>query len=101
MPELGVEVLVSLATLTAMEIVLGVDNVVFISILTGRLPPGQAALARRVGLALALVMRIGLLLAISWVIGLTQPLFQLIRPFSGRDLILLGGGLVLIGKATW
>jgi predicted tellurium resistance membrane protein TerC len=100
-PELGGDVLIALVTLTAMEIVLGVDNVVFISILTGRLPAGQAAIARRVGLGLALVMRIGLLLAISWVMSLTQPLFHLIRPFSGRDLILLGGGLVLIGKATW
>ena len=101
MPDLGPDVLVALVTLTAMEIVLGVDNIVFISILTGRLPPDQAVVARRVGLALALVMRIGLLLAISWVMGLTQPLFHLVRPFSGRDLILLGGGLVLIGKATW
>jgi len=101
MPELGADVLIALLTLTAMEIVLGVDNVVFISILTGRLPPDQAAIARRVGLGLALVMRIGLLLAISWVMSLTQPLFTLVRPFSGRDLILLGGGLVLIGKATW
>jgi predicted tellurium resistance membrane protein TerC len=101
MPDLGADVFVALVTLTAMEIVLGVDNVVFISILTGRLPSDQAAFARRVGLALALVMRIGLLLAISWVMSLTQPLFHLVRPFSGRDLILLGGGLVLIGKATW
>ncbi|HEX4743589.1 MAG TPA: TerC family protein [Candidatus Limnocylindria bacterium] len=101
MPELGGDVVVALLTLTAMEIVLGVDNVVFISILTGRLPADQAKTARRVGLALALAMRIGLLLAISWVMSLTQPLFTLIRPFSGRDLILLGGGLVLIGKATW
>jgi len=101
MPELGGEVLVALVTLTAMEIVLGIDNVVFISILTGRLPTEQAALARRLGLSLALLMRIGLLLAISWVMSLTQPLFVLVRPFSGRDLILLGGGLVLIAKATW
>lgn len=84
-----------------MEIVLGIDNVVFISILTGRLPEPQATVARRVGLALALLMRIGLLLAISWVMSLTQPLFTLIRPFSGRDLILFFGGLILIGKATW
>ena len=93
--------LVALVTLTAMEIVLGIDNIVFISILTGRLPEREAAFARRLGIALALVMRIGLLLAISWVMSLTQPLFTLFRPFSGRDLILLGGGLVLIGKATW
>lgn len=101
MVELTPDILVALLTLTAMEIVLGIDNVVFISILTGRLPAGQAVIARRVGLTLALVMRIALLLAISWVMGLTQPLFTLIRPFSGRDLILLVGGLILIGKATW
>lgn len=101
MPEISADLLIALVTLTAMEIVLGIDNVVFISILTGRLPADQAALARRVGLILALAMRIGLLLAISWVMSLTQPLFHLVRPFSGRDLILLGGGLVLIGKATW
>lgn len=101
MPPITTEAVVALVTLTAMEIVLGIDNVVFISILAGRLPAREAALARRVGLALALVMRIGLLLAISWVIGLTQPLFELGRAFSGRDLILLGGGLVLIAKATW
>jgi predicted tellurium resistance membrane protein TerC len=98
--ELG-GILIALVTLTAMEIVLGIDNVVFISILTGRLPPADAAIARRLGLALALVMRIGLLLTVSWVMSLTQPLFTLLRPFSGRDLILLGGGLVLIAKATW
>ena len=94
-------VIVALVTLTAMEIVLGIDNVVFISILTGRLPEREAAFARRLGLTLALGMRIGLLLTITWVMSLTQPIFTLIRPFSGRDLILLGGGLVLIGKATW
>lgn len=94
------DTIVALVTLTAMEIVLGIDNVVFISILAGRLPAREAALARRVGLALALVMRIGLLLAISSVMRLTQPLFELGRPFSGRDLILLSGGLVLIAKAT-
>jgi predicted tellurium resistance membrane protein TerC len=101
MPEFTGDVVVALVTLTAMEIVLGIDNVVFISILAGRLPADQAALARRIGLGLALLMRIGLLLGISWVMGLTQPIFELVRPFSGRDLILLGGGLVLIGKATW
>jgi predicted tellurium resistance membrane protein TerC len=101
MPDLGGDVLIALVTLTALEIVLGIDNIVFISILTGRLPAEQAAFARRLGIGLALVMRIGLLLAITWVMGLTQPLFDLFRPFSGRDLILLGGGLVLIGKATW
>jgi predicted tellurium resistance membrane protein TerC len=102
MPGFGVDALVALVTLTAMEIVLGIDNIVFISILTGRLPERDGALARRLGLALALVLRIGLLLVISWVIGLTQPLFDVLgHAFSGRDLILLGGGLVLIAKATW
>jgi predicted tellurium resistance membrane protein TerC len=96
------DALVALLTLTAMEIVLGIDNVVFISILAGRLPPAQQAVARRLGLGAALIMRLVLLLAISWVMGLTQPLITLAgHGFSGRDLILLGGGLILIGKATW
>ena len=96
------DVLAALVTLTVLEIILGVDNVVFISILSGRLPEEQRPLARRVGLILALGIRIGLLLGISWVIGLTAPLFSVLgRSFSGRDLILLGGGLILIGKATW
>jgi predicted tellurium resistance membrane protein TerC len=94
--------LVALLTLTAMEIVLGVDNVVFITILTGRLPAGQQLLARRVGLALALGLRVLLLLAITWIMGLTQPLFSVLgEEVSGRGLILLGGGLFLIFKATW
>jgi len=94
--------LVALATLTAMEIVLGIDNVVFIAILAGRLHGRQQATARRLGLVLALGMRIGLLFAISWVMGLTFPLFHALgRGISGRDLILLGGGLFLIAKATW
>jgi predicted tellurium resistance membrane protein TerC len=95
------ETWISLATLSAMEIVLGIDNVVFLTILTGRLPPHQQSGARRLGLALALVTRIGLLLAISWVMGLTAPLGSVGgHPVSGRDLILLAGGLFLIGKAT-
>jgi predicted tellurium resistance membrane protein TerC len=95
------DTLVSLLTLTAMEIVLGIDNIVFISILTGRLPAAQQAPARRLGLGLALVMRLGLLFAISWVMSLTTPLFHVLgRGFSGRHLILLGGGLFLIAKAT-
>ena len=95
------EVYVSLFTLTAMEIVLGIDNIVFISILVAKLPQAQQATARRLGLILALGMRIGLLFAISWVMGLTEPLFSVFRKsFSGRDLILLGGGLFLIAKAT-
>ena len=94
--------LIALLTLTAMEIVLGIDNVVFIAILTGRLPASQQTLARRSGLLLALGMRIGLLFAISWIMGLTQPLFAVLgHDVSGRDLILLGGGLFLIFKATW
>jgi predicted tellurium resistance membrane protein TerC len=94
--------LIALATLTAMEIVLGIDNVVFIAILTGRLPGSRQVRARRLGLTLALGIRIGLLFAITWVMGLVAPLFTVMgRSFSGRDLILLGGGLFLIFKATW
>jgi len=97
-----VDALIALATLTAMEIVLGIDNIVFISILADRLPRSQRVLARRLGLTLALLMRLGLLFTITWVMGLTAPLFELMgRGFSGRDLILLGGGLLLVGKATW
>ena len=96
------DAVVSLVTLTAMEIVLGIDNVVFIAILVGRLPVAQQALARRLGLTLALVIRIGLLLTISWIMGLTAPLFSVLgQEISGRDLILIGGGLFLIFKATW
>jgi predicted tellurium resistance membrane protein TerC len=92
---------VSLLTLTAMEIVLGIDNIVFISILTAKLPPDKQPLARRLGLSLALIFRLGLLFALSWVMGLTEPLFGLLgKTFSGRDLILLGGGLFLVAKAT-
>jgi predicted tellurium resistance membrane protein TerC len=92
---------VSLLTLTLMEIVLGIDNVVFISILTAKLPPEQQPKARRLGLGLALVFRLGLLFALSWVMGLTAPLFSVFgKGFSGRDLILLGGGLFLVAKAT-
>jgi predicted tellurium resistance membrane protein TerC len=95
------EIFLSLLTLTAMEIVLGIDNVVFISILTGKLPHAQQPLARRLGLGLALILRLALLFAISWVMGLTQPLFEVLgQAFSGRDLILLSGGLFLVAKAT-
>jgi predicted tellurium resistance membrane protein TerC len=94
--------LIALVTLTAMEIVLGIDNVVFLAILVGRLPVDQQPLARRLGLSLALGIRIGLLLAITWIMGLTAPFFSVLgQGVSGRDLILLGGGLFLIAKATW
>jgi len=96
------ETWLSLATLSAMEVVLGLDNVVFLSILTGRLPAAQQPSARRLGLGLALVTRLGLLFAISWVMGLTAPLFTALgHAVSGRDLILLGGGLFLMAKATF
>lgn len=91
----------ALAALTILEIVLGIDNIVFISILSGKLPEAQRAKARQIGLALALITRILLLLSITWVMGLTAPLFNVMgRDFSGRDLILLGGGLFLIYKAV-
>lgn len=94
--------LLALATLSAMEIVLGIDNVVFIAILVGRLPEAQREFTRRLGLVLALGIRIGLLFTISWLMGLTEPLLTVLgRGVSGRDLILLGGGLFLIFKATW
>ena len=102
--------LVALATLTSLEIVLGIDNVVFIAILAGKLPPEKQGLARLVGLGLAMLMRIVLLMAITWVMGLTAHLFTIpsfwtgesgdAHGVSGRDLILLIGGLFLIGKAT-
>jgi predicted tellurium resistance membrane protein TerC len=98
------ENLIALLTLSSLEIVLGIDNIVFISILVGKLPRERQAQARQIGLLLAMGMRIGLLLAISWVIGLTAPLFTLPvldQEISGRDLILLLGGLFLVAKATW
>lgn len=101
---------IALATLAVLEVVLGIDNIVFTAILAGKLPPNQQALGRRVGIGLAMVMRILLLLAIGWVMGLTQDLFSFPRSWtadpddrqgvSGRDLILLAGGLFLIAKAT-
>ena len=92
---------IALATLTVLEIVLGIDNIVFISVLAGRLPKEQQARARQVGLGAALFMRVGLLLTLSWVIGLTAPLFTILGfEFSGRDVILIGGGIFLLAKAT-
>jgi predicted tellurium resistance membrane protein TerC len=96
------DALLSLVALSAMEIVLGIDNVVFIAILTARLPAARQVLARRTGMTMALGMRVGLLFAISWMMRLTQPLFTVLgQEFSGRDLILMGGGLFLIFKGTW
>jgi predicted tellurium resistance membrane protein TerC len=96
------EIWIALATLTALELVLGIDNVIFISILAGKLPRAQQARARTVGLALAMLMRIALLLSLAWIIRLTNPLFSVLgQPLSGRDLILLLGGAFLIGKSTY
>jgi predicted tellurium resistance membrane protein TerC len=93
---------IALVTLTSLEIVLGVDNVIFISILAGKLPKDQQARARRLGLFLAMFMRIALLLSLSWLIRLTAPLVGVLgHQFSGRDLILIVGGLFLIGKSTF
>jgi predicted tellurium resistance membrane protein TerC len=93
---------IALATLAAMEIVLGIDNIVFLTILAGRLPAAEQPRARRLGLAFALLTRLGLLFAITWVMGLTRELFTVFgHAISGRDLILLGGGLFLIAKATF
>ena len=99
---MDLSVVVALVTLTVLEIVLGVDNIVFIAILSGRLPPDQRQRARLLGLGLALFMRVALLFTLSWVIGLTAPLFSVFgHEVSGRDLILVGGGLFLIAKATF
>jgi len=95
---------ISLLSLSAMEIVLGIDNIVFISILTGKLPEADRARGRSIGLMLALVTRLGLLFAISWIMRLTTPLFTLPvagKDISGRDLILLVGGLFLVAKAVY
>jgi predicted tellurium resistance membrane protein TerC len=98
---LNPEVWIALATLTALELVLGIDNIIFISILAGKLPPEKRGRARKLGIALAAITRLGLLLAIAWIVGLTAPLFSVFgQAFSWRDLILIGGGLFLIAKAT-
>lgn len=92
---------VAFLTLTSLEIVLGIDNVVFISILADKLPPEQRAKARRVGLGLAMLMRIALVMSVAWIVGLTEPVFTLLdHAVSWRDLILIAGGLFLLGKAT-
>lgn len=98
---LSPDIWIAFVTLTALELVLGVDNIIFISILVAKLPPAQQELARRIGLFLAMFMRIGLLLALTWIVGLTEPFVTLLdTAFSGRDLILIGGGLFLIWKST-
>src|SRR5690625_4866486 len=92
---------IALLTLTALELVLGIDNIIFISILVGRLPPEQRQRGRIIGLGLAMGTRILLLLSLAWVMSLTAPLFTLFGyDISGRSLILLGGGLFLLAKAT-
>jgi predicted tellurium resistance membrane protein TerC len=95
------EVWASMLTLTVLEVVLGIDNLVFLSIVAGRLPPAQQGIGRRLGLALALALRLALLSAITWVMHLTVPVVTLAgQGFSGRDLILIGGGLFLVWKGT-
>src|SRR6476661_7274968 len=91
---------IGFATLTMLEIVLGIDNVVFISILVGKLPPSQQERARKLGLGLAMLTRILLLLSLSWIIRLTAPLFTVVQEISGRDLVLILGGLFLMAKST-
>jgi predicted tellurium resistance membrane protein TerC len=96
------EIWIGFFTLVALEIVLGIDNIIFISILAGRLPAERRDRARKVGLGLALVSRLALLLALSWVVRLTQPLFEVVgHGISGRDLILILGGLFLLGKSAF
>jgi predicted tellurium resistance membrane protein TerC len=92
---------IALVTLIALELVLGIDNIVFISILVDKLPKAQQERARRIGLFMAMFMRVALLLALSWIIGLTAPFFTVLgQEISGRDLILIGGGLFLLWKTT-
>lgn len=95
------EAWIALLTLTALELILGIDNIIFITILAGKLPAEQRAKARTIGLALAMLMRIGLLLTLAWIVRLTAPLFTVFgNEISGRDLILLVGGLFLLAKST-
>src|SRR5512132_1545371 len=91
---------VALATLTALEIVLGIDNIIFLSILVGRLPASRRNTARRLGLGLARLTRILLLMSLAWIRQLTKPLFTLLQEISGRDLILIGGRLFLLWKSV-
>ena len=96
------QIWIALATLTFLEIVLGVDNVIFISILSGKLPVDQQPRARRLGLLGAMVTRVMLLFSLAWIIRLTEPWFRVVgQEISGRDLILIGGGLFLLGKSTY
>jgi len=95
------QIWIAFITLAALEIVLGIDNIIFITILVARLPASQQALARNLGLGAAMLTRIALLLSITWVMGLSQPLFEVFGySVSGRDLILIGGGIFLIAKST-
>ena len=95
------EAWMAFATLTALELVLGIDNIIFISILVDKLPPEKRELARRIGLFMAMFMRVGLLLVLSWIVGLVAPLMTVAgHEISGRDLILILGGLFLIWKST-
>ena len=95
------EILASLVTLTALEIVLGIDNLVFVAILAGRLPPDRQKQGRQLGLALALITRLALLASVAWIIGLTRPVFAIFgHPFSWRDVLLTGGGFFLLYKGT-
>ena len=95
------QIWIAFATLTALELVLGIDNIIFISILVDKLPPEKREVARRIGLFGAMFMRIGLLLLLAWIVGATTPLFHVLgQGFSGRDLILLGGGLFLLYKSV-
>ena len=92
---------IAFATLTALELVLGIDNIIFISILVDKLAPERREFARRLGLFMAMFMRIGLLLMLAWIVGLVEPLFTVLKqPVSGRDMILILGGLFLIWKST-
>ncbi len=95
------QIWVAFATLTALELVLGIDNIIFISILVDKLPKAQQEMARKIGLFMAMFMRIGLLFVLSWIVGLTEPFFTIFgKDISGRDLILILGGLFLIWKST-